>query len=149
VTEITSIGVRAAYRRRGVASAMTAWLISRAVKAGVNTAFLMADEAEERVYARVGFVTEGQVLLIRYEQAGAASSQSTAVSIVSPCSANRDRRKGRRSNVEHAPSRTSSATARPAASECMIPCPPNPAQWMSLGAFGAPSMIAWWSAVSG
>jgi ribosomal protein S18 acetylase RimI-like enzyme len=64
VTEVTSIGVRPAYRRRGIATAMTAWLAGSAHASGATTLFLMANEAEERIYARVGFVTGGRILHI-------------------------------------------------------------------------------------
>jgi ribosomal protein S18 acetylase RimI-like enzyme len=64
VTEINSIGVRSAYRRRGIAAAVTAALCRAAQEAGATTLFLMADEAEERIYSRVGFVTEGRILHI-------------------------------------------------------------------------------------
>ncbi|MGD0410056.1 MAG: GNAT family N-acetyltransferase [Candidatus Limnocylindrales bacterium] len=64
VTEVTSIGVRPAYRRRGIAAAMTSWLARAAHASAATTLFLMASEDEERIYARVGFVTEGRVLHI-------------------------------------------------------------------------------------
>lgn len=63
-TEITSIAVRAPYRRRGIGAAVTAWLLRDALARGISTPFLMADEAEERIYARVGFRTVGRVLHI-------------------------------------------------------------------------------------
>jgi len=65
VTEITGVGVRAEYRRRGLAAAMTVWLIRRALEHDIPNVFLMANEGEERIYAREGFVTRGQVLHIR------------------------------------------------------------------------------------
>jgi GNAT superfamily N-acetyltransferase len=64
VTEVTSIGVRPAYRRRGIAAAMTGWLARAARASGGTSLFLMADEPEERIYARVGFITMGTVLHI-------------------------------------------------------------------------------------
>jgi GNAT superfamily N-acetyltransferase len=64
VTEVTSIGVRPAYRRRGIAAAMTGWLARAARAAGGTSLFLMANEPEERIYARVGFITKGTVLHI-------------------------------------------------------------------------------------
>jgi ribosomal protein S18 acetylase RimI-like enzyme len=64
-TEIAGIGVRPAYRRRGIAAAMTAWLTQSAFAAGMTSPFLMAAaEAEERIYARAGYVTRSQVLHI-------------------------------------------------------------------------------------
>jgi GNAT superfamily N-acetyltransferase len=68
VTEITSVGVRPEYRRRGLAAAMTDWLIRQTLAHDIPHAFLMANAAEERIYARVGFVTHGQVLHIRTTQ---------------------------------------------------------------------------------
>ena len=64
-TELTSIGVRAAYRRRGIAAAMTAWL-ARAMQArGADLVFLMAaGEPEARIYAGVGFDHISEVLYI-------------------------------------------------------------------------------------
>jgi predicted GNAT family acetyltransferase len=64
VTEVTSIGVRPAYRRRGIAAAVVAWLAEDARESGATTLFLMANESEERLYSRVGFVTGGRVLHI-------------------------------------------------------------------------------------
>jgi GNAT superfamily N-acetyltransferase len=64
VSEITSIAVRAPWRRRGIAAAVTARLLDDARSAGVETPFLMANEAEARVYARVGFEQIAEVLHI-------------------------------------------------------------------------------------
>jgi GNAT superfamily N-acetyltransferase len=64
VTELTSIGVRPAYRRRGIAAAVVDRLADTAREAGAVNLFLMANDAEERLYGRVGFVTEGRVLHI-------------------------------------------------------------------------------------
>lgn len=64
-TEITGIGVRAAFRRRGVAGALTAQLVQEAFAVGVSVPFLMAaHEAEARIYARAGFSTVGEILHI-------------------------------------------------------------------------------------
>jgi GNAT superfamily N-acetyltransferase len=64
VSEITSIAVRAPWRRRGIAAAITARLLDDARRAGIETPFLMANEAEARVYARVGFEPVSEVLHI-------------------------------------------------------------------------------------
>ena len=64
VSEIAGIAVRASWRRRGIAAAVTARLLDDARRAGVRTPFLMANEAEARVYARVGFEPVSEVLLI-------------------------------------------------------------------------------------
>jgi len=63
-SELTSVAVLAPFRRRGIAAAMTAWLLRTAVEAGVVVPFLMAEEAEERIYRRAGFRTTARVLHI-------------------------------------------------------------------------------------
>jgi len=64
VSEITSIGVVPAYRRRGIAAAICARLALDVEAAGATSPFLMANEAESRVYARVGFAPAGEMLHI-------------------------------------------------------------------------------------
>jgi len=65
LTEIAGIGVREAYRRRGIAAALTSGLVKKAFQAGATLPFLMAAaEAEERIYARAGFTTIGYTLHI-------------------------------------------------------------------------------------
>lgn len=64
VSEITSIAVRVRWRRRGIAAAVTARLLGDARIAGVEAPFLMANEVEARVYARVGFERISEVLHI-------------------------------------------------------------------------------------
>ncbi|MBV9324342.1 MAG: GNAT family N-acetyltransferase [Chloroflexi bacterium] len=57
VTEIVGVGVLPAFRRRGIAAAITSHLVADALQRGVRTVFLSAgDETIGRVYARVGFV---------------------------------------------------------------------------------------------
>ncbi|MBD2099969.1 GNAT family N-acetyltransferase [Leptolyngbya sp. FACHB-261] len=64
-TEIAAIGVRAAFRRRGVAGSLTTRLVQEAFAAGVSLPFLMAaQEAEKRIYARAGFAEVGEILHI-------------------------------------------------------------------------------------
>jgi len=63
-SELTSVAVRTRFRRRGIAAAMTAWLLHVAFDAGVVVPFLMAEEAEERIYTRAGFRTTTRVLHI-------------------------------------------------------------------------------------
>jgi GNAT superfamily N-acetyltransferase len=64
-TELAGIGVRPAFRRRGIAGAMTAWLAQKANEAGTNNVFLMAaGEAEARIYGRTGFEQIGNMLHI-------------------------------------------------------------------------------------
>jgi GNAT superfamily N-acetyltransferase len=65
VTELTSVGVRPQFRRRGIAAAVTARLTHEALSAAIPTVFLMAaGAAEARIYSRVGFVACGAVLAI-------------------------------------------------------------------------------------
>jgi ribosomal protein S18 acetylase RimI-like enzyme len=64
-TELTSVGVRASHRRRGVAGAMVALLAETMLGRGADLVFLMAaGEAEARIYARIGFTEIGEVLHI-------------------------------------------------------------------------------------
>ena len=56
VTEIVGVGVLPAYRRRGLAAAITARLARHALDTGVRTVFCSAeDDAVARVYESVGF----------------------------------------------------------------------------------------------
>src|SRR6185312_5383970 len=56
VTELAGFGVRERWRRRGIAGAITGYLLRSAAAEGVHTAFLTPGGAEaERVYARAGF----------------------------------------------------------------------------------------------
>jgi ribosomal protein S18 acetylase RimI-like enzyme len=65
-TELAGIGVVAAYRRRGIAAALTAELVRRAFAAGATTAFLTPGAPETaRVYARVGFAPTVEMLHLR------------------------------------------------------------------------------------
>ena len=64
-TELTSIGVREPYRRRGIAEAMTRWLAREMRARGNDYVFLMADgPPEERIYTRAGFETISDILHI-------------------------------------------------------------------------------------
>lgn len=64
-TEIAGIGVRSAFRRRGVAGALTTRLVQEAFAAGVTLPFLMAaQEAERRIYTRAGFFAISEILHI-------------------------------------------------------------------------------------
>ena len=65
VTELAAIGVREAFRRRGIAAAMTGWLARAAYDHGMTLVFLMAHGSDEaRIYRRAGFVEIGEVLHI-------------------------------------------------------------------------------------
>ncbi|GAX43950.1 hypothetical protein NIES4075_49650 [Tolypothrix sp. NIES-4075] len=68
-TEVAGIGVRVAFRRRGIAGALTTRLVREAFDAGVTVAFLMAAHQEEvRIYTRAGFTTTGEILHISLSQ---------------------------------------------------------------------------------
>ena len=65
LTELTSIGVRERFRRRGIAAAMASWLGEKAFANGVTGVFLMAHtEREARIYERAGFTCHSEVLHI-------------------------------------------------------------------------------------
>lgn len=60
--EITGIATLPAFRRRGIGAALTSFLADDARGRGVDTVFLSADTDDvARVYARLGFVTIGEV----------------------------------------------------------------------------------------
>ena len=64
-TELTSIGVREPFRRRGIAEAMARWLAREMRARDCDGVFLMAEgPPEERVYERAGFVTISDILHI-------------------------------------------------------------------------------------
>lgn len=63
VTELAGIGVREAFRRRGIATAVTAELARLAFVAGVETAFLTpGDSGARAVYERAGFRATDEML---------------------------------------------------------------------------------------
>jgi ribosomal protein S18 acetylase RimI-like enzyme len=58
VTEIVGVAVLPAFRRRGIAAALTGLLVADALSRGVRTVFLSAnDTAISRIYQRIGFRT--------------------------------------------------------------------------------------------
>lgn len=64
-TELAGVGVRDAFRRRGIAGALTSRLARDAFGSGLMTVFLTpAHEAEERIYARAGFIRISEQLHI-------------------------------------------------------------------------------------
>ena len=64
-SEVAGIGVRAAYRERGIAGALTARITREAFARGVTLTWLTpGDEAPERVYVRAGFVRASEQLHI-------------------------------------------------------------------------------------
>jgi ribosomal protein S18 acetylase RimI-like enzyme len=65
VTEITGIGVLAAFRRRGLAGALTSLLARESFARGANLAWLTPEHDEARnIYARTGFVSVSEQLHI-------------------------------------------------------------------------------------
>ncbi len=64
VTELTSIAVREAFRRRGIAAAMAGWLAQAALDRGLSVFLMAMGPDEARIYARAGFVEQGEVLHI-------------------------------------------------------------------------------------
>lgn len=65
ISEITGIGVRPAFRRRGIAAALTALLTREAFDKGVTLAWLTPGGKEaERIYARAGFAAVSEALHI-------------------------------------------------------------------------------------
>jgi ribosomal protein S18 acetylase RimI-like enzyme len=64
-TELTSVGVRTSFRRRGVAEAVTRRLAREMHSRGNDGVFLMAaGEREARIYERAGFATVAEILHI-------------------------------------------------------------------------------------
>jgi GNAT superfamily N-acetyltransferase len=55
VGELAAVGVLTAYRRRGIASAISASLARSAHERGTGLVFLEAEPAEEQIYRRTGF----------------------------------------------------------------------------------------------
>jgi ribosomal protein S18 acetylase RimI-like enzyme len=72
LTELTSVGVRVSFRRRGIAAAMAGLLAEESFANGATGVFLTAHGESEaaRVYARVGFVTELEALYASVESGG-------------------------------------------------------------------------------
>lgn len=65
-SEVAGIAVAAAHRRRGLATALTAALTTRALDAGIRAAFLTpADDDVARLYARAGYERKGDMLHVR------------------------------------------------------------------------------------
>jgi ribosomal protein S18 acetylase RimI-like enzyme len=61
-TEIVGVGCLPAFRRAGLAAAVTSVLVADALERGVETVCLSADDEDvERMYGRLGFVTVGSV----------------------------------------------------------------------------------------
>jgi ribosomal protein S18 acetylase RimI-like enzyme len=63
LSEVVGIGVRARFRRRGIAAALTSAITQAAFARGVRVAFLTpGDEATGRIYARAGYARSLTVL---------------------------------------------------------------------------------------
>lgn len=62
-TEVAGVGTLAAFRRRGIAGALTSALVEDAFARGCTCVFLSAaDESVQRVYARIGFEKIGTAM---------------------------------------------------------------------------------------
>jgi ribosomal protein S18 acetylase RimI-like enzyme len=65
VAEVVGVGVRPAFRRRGLAQALAARLAAEAIRTGCALTFLSAaGEAQAAIYARAGFVRRSPMLFI-------------------------------------------------------------------------------------
>ncbi len=66
VTQLSGIATLAAFRRRGIAAALTTFMTQTAFDAGVDLVYLAAaNETAQRVYERIGYRQAG--MLIRYD----------------------------------------------------------------------------------
>ncbi|MFI5906646.1 GNAT family N-acetyltransferase [Dactylosporangium sp. NPDC051541] len=67
ISEVAGIAVRPKYERRGLGGSITLHLTRAAFKAGATLTFLTpAGDAQERVYARVGYQRADSVLFLSY-----------------------------------------------------------------------------------
>jgi ribosomal protein S18 acetylase RimI-like enzyme len=70
VTEIAAIGTIPAYRRQGIAAAITAQLVESALSRNIELPFLMAaHSAEQGIYERIGFEVRASILHMSFPQA--------------------------------------------------------------------------------
>ncbi|MGH3872131.1 MAG: GNAT family N-acetyltransferase [Pseudonocardiaceae bacterium] len=75
VSELAAIGVRARYRRRGIATALTALLTRSCPTAGITTPFLTPENGDtERMYRRVGYQRTTEMLHISRPASHSAGS---------------------------------------------------------------------------
>jgi len=63
--ELAAVGVRAGFRRRGIASALSAQLAGAAHARGIGVVFLEAEPEEESIYRRTGFTDVTTKIWIR------------------------------------------------------------------------------------
>jgi GNAT superfamily N-acetyltransferase len=64
VSELAAIGTAVAFRKRGVAAAVTARLVRHAFESGLSFLWLTPEHEEgERIYSRVGFVRSGDHMI--------------------------------------------------------------------------------------
>lgn len=65
ISELAAVGTRTAFRRRGIAAALTAELAKAAAERGLGRIFLMAlHDGERRIYERAGFRVVAEMLHI-------------------------------------------------------------------------------------
>jgi ribosomal protein S18 acetylase RimI-like enzyme len=65
ISEVAGIGVRADFRRRGLAGALTARIVREAFESGATLAWLTLGHSEaQRIYARAGFAVVSEQLHI-------------------------------------------------------------------------------------
>ncbi|GAA4247557.1 GNAT family N-acetyltransferase [Dactylosporangium darangshiense] len=75
ISEVAGIAVRPRYERRGLGAALTLHLTRAAFAAGATLVYLTpAGEAQERVYARVGYRRTDSVLFLSYNSEGEATA---------------------------------------------------------------------------
>jgi ribosomal protein S18 acetylase RimI-like enzyme len=64
LAELAAVGVLPAWRRRGIASALTGALGRAAFDRGVEVLMLMAYEAEQGIYERAGFTAASEIIFV-------------------------------------------------------------------------------------
>jgi ribosomal protein S18 acetylase RimI-like enzyme len=64
LAELAAVGVLPAWRRRGIAGALTGTLGRAAFDRGIEILMLMAYEAEQGIYARAGFTVASEITFV-------------------------------------------------------------------------------------
>jgi ribosomal protein S18 acetylase RimI-like enzyme len=64
LAELAAVGVLPAWRRRGIAAALTGALGRAAFDRGIAVLMLMAYEAEQGIYARAGFTVASEIIFV-------------------------------------------------------------------------------------